>query len=237
MLGKDLEKCFNYCMIVAWNIVDLIKYSYVDPFLATVTGGLIIHKAPVVHRVCNYTIIDISQFDNATASYYGDMFSIDVWYQLIESISFNGGDIIFLLNEASAAMNKGNYAKVGKMIGHIVSDLFYINPWDGKYVWKELNSEIIESVGSKSSSKKVPSSFYKRLTIDVQAKRDSLGETVGRVFSTVMAADSKSRDDALDYVTDYGASDYEKHIMSKQLKYSEDEAKKPWYDRIVNLKE
>ena len=76
MIGKDMEKCFNYCMIVAWNIVDLIKYSYVDPFLATVTGGLIIHKAPVVHRVCNYTIIDISQFDNTTASFYGDIFSI-----------------------------------------------------------------------------------------------------------------------------------------------------------------
>jgi hypothetical protein len=165
MVGKDLEKCFNYCMIVAWNLVDLIKYSYVDPFLATVTGGLIIHKAPVVHRVCNYTIVDISQFDNTTASYYGDIFSIDVWYQILEAVAFNSGDVIYLLIETSKAMNKGDYTKVGKYIGHMVSDLFYINPWDGKYVWKEMNSEIIEAQGSNSKSKKVPSSFYKSLEI------------------------------------------------------------------------
>jgi CobQ-like glutamine amidotransferase family enzyme len=52
-----------------------------------------------------------------------------------------------------------------------------------------------------------------------------------------MDGDTKSRDDALDYVTQGGAADYEKHIMSKQLKYSESEAKKSWYDRMLNLKE
>jgi hypothetical protein len=54
---------------------------------------------------------------------------------------------------------------MGKYIGHFVSDLFYINPWDGKYVWKDMNSAIIEATGDKASSKKVPSSFYKSLTV------------------------------------------------------------------------
>jgi hypothetical protein len=96
MIGKDGEKCFNYIMIVAWNVVDLIKYSYVDPFLATVTAGLIIHKSPVVYRTCNYTIVDVSQFDNVTASYYGDLLSLDSVYHVVEDVTFNGGDILFL---------------------------------------------------------------------------------------------------------------------------------------------
>lgn len=150
-------------MIVAWNFVDLIKYSYVDPFLATVTGGLILHKAPIVYKTCNYTIVDISQFDNMTTWYSGDPFSREVWYQFIEAVFFNGGDVLYLMNQVNYYINKGDYAKVGKYIGHITSDLFYINPWDGKYVWKEMNSAVIDAVGDKSSSKKVPSSFYKEL--------------------------------------------------------------------------
>ena len=103
--------------------------------------------------------------------------------------------------ETSNAMNKGSFDKVGKYIGHIVSELFYIKPWDGKYVWKEMNSEIIEAQGSNSKSKKVPSSFYKSLAIEVQARKQSFGETASRVISSVLEGDSKSRDDALDYVT------------------------------------
>ena len=57
---------------------------------------------------------------------------------------------------------------MGKYIGHMVSDIFYINPWDGKYVWKDMNSAVIEAVGDKASSKKVPSSFYKSLTVKAQ---------------------------------------------------------------------
>jgi hypothetical protein len=97
IIGKDVEKCFNYCMIVAWNIVDLIKYSYVDPFLATVTAGLIIHKSPVVYRTCNYTIVDISQFDNVTAALYGDQLSFETVWHLIENSAFNSGDMMYLL--------------------------------------------------------------------------------------------------------------------------------------------
>ena len=85
-------------MIVAWNLVDLIKYSYVDPFLATVTAGLIIHKTPVVYRTCNYTIVDVSQFDNVTYNFYGDMLGLDNTYHLLENEFFNGGDILYLFS-------------------------------------------------------------------------------------------------------------------------------------------
>ena len=108
---------------------------------------------------------------------------------------------------------------MGKYIGHIVSDLFYINPWDGKYVWKDMNSAVIEATGSKSASKKVPSSFYKSLTVNVQSAK--MGDIAGAVLRSIASSDPKSRDDALDWATEGGSAEYEKHIMTKQLKYSE----------------
>merc|ERR1711871_1827565 len=100
----------------------------------------------------------------------------------------------------------------------MVSDIFYINPWDGKYVWKDMNSAVIEAVGDKASSKKVPSSFYKSLTVKAQQKK--LGDIAGKVLSAIVSDSSQARDDALEYATNGGAGEYEKHVMTKQLKYS-----------------
>ena len=50
-------------MIVFWNIVDLVKYAFFDPFLAVITFGLIIHKSPLVYYQCMFVYQDISYFD------------------------------------------------------------------------------------------------------------------------------------------------------------------------------
>lgn len=52
-----------------------------------------------------------------------------------------------------------------------------------------------------------------------------------------MRSDLRARDSAYDYVTDGGASEYEQFAMTRSLKYDENEAKKSWYDRALNLKE
>jgi hypothetical protein len=48
--GTDIYNCQNYFVIVIWNIVDLVKYAFTDPFLSVVTLGLIIHKSPLVYN-------------------------------------------------------------------------------------------------------------------------------------------------------------------------------------------
>ena len=42
--------------------------------------------------------------------------------------------------------------KFGEVVAHVTSDIFYINPWDGKYVWHYSNSEIVQKMGSTAAS-------------------------------------------------------------------------------------
>ena len=137
MIGDDIKKCWNYNMIVFWNFVDLVKYSFTDPFLTAVTTGLIMHKAPIVAKVCNYTLNDVSQFDLNLGYYSSDMISLTVLGHIGENLVFNTGDILYHMIEAKHALERRDYHEFGNRCGNIVLDIFYLNPYDGVYIWQE----------------------------------------------------------------------------------------------------
>ena len=125
---------------------------------------------------CNYTLNDIVHLDTVMGYYAGDPLALNNAVHIAENILFNLGDMFYLLEEGRAALINKNYLEFGTVIGHLTTDLFYINPYDGLDVWNDANSKVIENTGSIASSKKVPSSFYQPLKVTstflLQGKKD-----------------------------------------------------------------
>ena len=80
-------------------------------------------------------------------------------------------------------------------MGHIVVDLFYINPYDDEDIWSEDNSDIVISTGSTQASKKVPSPFYSELKV---------GDVAGLALKSMLLQGKRSKRDAVDSVISQG---------------------------------
>ena len=78
------------------------------------------------------------------------------------------GDVLKNSIEARENLDKEEYKLYGENVGHIVSDIFFVNPVDDA-VWDEESSRIINSDGT---SEKVPSSFSG--DFKVQSSRNQL---------------------------------------------------------------
>lgn len=108
--------------------------------------------------------------------------------------------------------------KFGQVVAHVTSDIFYINPYDGKYVWQPKNSEIVETMGSTAASKKVPSSFYQPL----------------KVVGSMLLQGKTSKREAVNSIMLDSDADQEKEIMERSLQYDAEEAKRPFMDRLAD---
>ena len=88
-------------------------------------------------------------------------------------------------------MEARDFEAFGAQMGHIVVDLFYINPYDGEEIWSEDNSELVISTGSTQASKKVPSSFYTELKVT---------DVAGFALKSMLLQGKRSRKEAIDSV-------------------------------------
>lgn len=148
-------------MVLFWDGVDAIKYGFTDPGLSATTVGLMVHKSPLIYYQCEMIIDDFNYLDEIF-KLFDDVTALDLYTHIFDNVMWNFGDILKNAIEAKSNLEEGDYREYGANIGHIVSDLFFVNPVDDK-IWDEENSRIINSDGT---SEKVPSSFYESLKVE-----------------------------------------------------------------------
>lgn len=110
----------------------------------------------------------------------------NVWTHLFENLLFNMGDIVSNLEYSKEMLSKKNYTEYGVGIGHIVSDIFFLNAIDNA-AWTSDNSRVINDFGSDKKSEKVPSSFYDPMDLQVEAVNPNSGgifQTLGKHFKS-----------------------------------------------------
>jgi hypothetical protein len=151
---NDARICWKYQMILFWDGIDTINYSYSDRYLAIYTFGLMMHKSPVIYKECYRLVDDIAYLDEIIED-YDSVESIDIYTHLIDNMIWNLGDVLKNIIEARDNLENRLYYEYGKNIGQIVSDVFFVNPVD-EAIWTEENSRIIGD----GTSDKVPSTFY-----------------------------------------------------------------------------
>lgn len=162
---NDATACYKYSMVLFWDGVDAIKYGFIDPPLAWTTVGLMIHKSPIVYFQCETIITDINYMDTIFKM-FDDVTALEVYTHIFENLLWNSGDVLKNAIESRQNLANEEYELFGENVGHIVSDIFYVNPVDDA-IWDEENSRIIKSDGT---SEKVPSSFSGEMKVESSRK-------------------------------------------------------------------
>ena len=153
-IANDANACYKYSMVLFWDGIDAIKYGFIDPPLAWTTVGLMMHKSPIVYFQCETLVTDVNYLDTIF-KIFDDVSSVELYTHMFENLLWNMGDVLKNSIESRENLDKEEYKLYGENVGHIVSDIFFVNPVDDA-VWDEESSRIINSDGT---SEKVPSSF------------------------------------------------------------------------------
>ena len=96
VIGEDINICWTYTQILAWNAIDAVKFFFEFKWeLAVINVGLVIHKSPIVYRECELILNDFQYIDAMFTLFNNGPFTFNLDTQIVENLMFNFGDIMF----------------------------------------------------------------------------------------------------------------------------------------------